>query len=104
MNLITFENICKSYSEKKLIENLSFGINDGEKIGLIGVNGTGKSTLLKIVAGAEEIDSGKITKANRVRIEYLPQSPDYDKMQLFLNRYLRLNQKSLIFLVDIKIY
>ncbi|MED9947392.1 MAG: ABC transporter ATP-binding protein, partial [Peptacetobacter hiranonis] len=41
MNLITFENICKSYSEKKLIENLSFGINDGEKIGLIGVNGTG---------------------------------------------------------------
>ena len=92
MNLITFENICKSYSEKKLIENLSFGINDGEKIGLIGVNGTGKSTLLKIVAGAEEIDSGKITKANRVR------------MQLFLNRFLRLNQKSLIFLVDIKIY
>ena len=100
MNLITFENICKSYSEKKLIENLSFGINDGEKIGLIGVNGTGKSTLLKIVAGAEEIDSGKITKANRVYHRALTMT----KMQLFLNRFLRLNHKSLIFLVDIKIY
>ncbi|WP_414697643.1 ABC-F family ATP-binding cassette domain-containing protein [Peptacetobacter sp. AB845] len=95
MNLITFENICKSYSEKKLIENLSFGINDGEKIGLIGVNGTGKSTLLKIVAGAEEIDSGKITKANRVRIEYLPQSPDYDENATVLEQVFKAESKEL---------
>lgn len=79
MNLMTLENISKSYSEKKLLENISFGINEGEKIGIIGVNGTGKSTLLKIIAGAEVCDSGTITKANRVRIEYLPQNPDYNE-------------------------
>lgn len=79
MNLITLENISKSYSEKKLIENISLGINDKEKIGLIGVNGTGKSTLLKIIAGAEIPDDGTITKANKVRIEYLPQNPYYDE-------------------------
>lgn len=79
MNLMTLENICKSYSEKTLLENISLGINEGEKIGLIGVNGTGKSTLLKIIAGAEEKDFGTITKANRVRVEYLPQNPKYDE-------------------------
>ena len=79
MNLITLENISKSYSEKKLLENISLGINDKEKIGLIGVKGTGKSTLLKIIAGAEMEDSGTITKANKVRIEYLPQNPYYDE-------------------------
>lgn len=79
MNLITLENISKSYSEKKLVENISLGINDKEKIGLIGVNGTGKSTLLKIIAGAEIPDDGTITKANKLRIEYLPQNPYYDE-------------------------
>ncbi|MGL4913943.1 MAG: ABC-F family ATP-binding cassette domain-containing protein [Romboutsia sp.] len=79
MNLMTLENICKSYSEKTLLENISLGINEGEKIGIIGVNGTGKSTLLKIIAGAEFCDSGSVTKANRVRIEYLPQNPDYNE-------------------------
>lgn len=79
MNLITLENISKSYSEKKLLEDISLGINDKEKIGLIGVNGTGKSTLLKIIAGAQIPDDGTITKANKVRIEYLPQNPYYDE-------------------------
>ena len=79
MNLITLENISKSYSEKKLLEDISLGINDKEKIGLIGVNGTGKSTLLKIIAGVEIPDDGTITKANKVRIEYLPQNPYYDE-------------------------
>lgn len=79
MNLITLENITKSYSEKVLVNNISLGINEGEKIGLIGVNGTGKSTLLKIMAGVEEPDNGTITKPNKVRIEYLPQNPYYDE-------------------------
>ncbi|SCH02768.1 ABC-F family ATP-binding cassette domain-containing protein [Romboutsia sp. 1001713B170207_170306_H8] len=79
MNLMTLENISKSYSEKTLLKDISLGINEGEKIGLIGVNGTGKSTLLKIIAGAEEAESGTITKANKVRVEYLPQNPDYDE-------------------------
>lgn len=78
MNLITLENISKSYSEKILANNISLGINEGEKIGLIGVNGTGKSSFLKIVAGVEEPDEGTVTKGNRVRIEYLAQTPDYD--------------------------
>jgi ABC transport system ATP-binding/permease protein len=79
MNLIALENITKSYSEKVLVNNISLGINEGEKIGLIGVNGTGKSTLLKIIAGVEEADSGSIIKPNKVRIEYLPQNPHYDE-------------------------
>ena len=89
MNLITLENISKSYSEKKLVENISLGINDKEKIGLIGVNGTGKSTLLKIIAGAEIPDDGTITKANKVRIEYLPQNPYYDEDATVLEQVLK---------------
>lgn len=79
MNLMTLENISKSYSEKILLKDISLGINEGEKIGIIGVNGTGKSTLLKIIAGAEVPDDGTIIKANRVRVEYLPQNPDYNE-------------------------
>lgn len=79
MNLMTLENISKSYSEKILLKDISFGINEGEKIGIIGVNGTGKSTLLKIIAGAEIPDNGTIIKANRVKVEYLPQNPDYNE-------------------------
>ena len=82
MNLMTLENISKSYSEKILLKDISLGINEGEKIGIIGVNGTGKSTLLKIIAGVEVPDDGTIIKANRVRVEYLPQNPDYNEVLL----------------------
>lgn len=78
MNLLTAESITKSYSEKTLINNISIGINEGDKIGVIGINGTGKTTLLKIIAGFEQPEAGKITKGNSVRIEYLPQNPDFD--------------------------
>ena len=78
MNLITLENISKNYSEKKLLDNISLGINEGDKIGVIGINGTGKSTFLKIIAGVEHCDSGNIIKGNKVRIEYLSQNPEYD--------------------------
>lgn len=74
MNLITLENIYKSYSDKILLNGISLGINEGEKIGLIGVNGTGKSTLLKIIAGVENYDSGNINKLNNLTIKYLPQN------------------------------
>ncbi|SHK00238.1 ATP-binding cassette, subfamily F, uup [Geosporobacter subterraneus DSM 17957] len=73
MNLLSAENISKSYSEKLLLQNISFGIDAGDKIGIIGINGTGKTTLLKIVAGVEEADEGRLIKGNGVRIEYLPQ-------------------------------
>jgi len=79
MNLISIENISKSYSEKVLLNNISLGIGEGDKIGVIGVNGTGKSTFLKIVAGVEEAEEGKIIIGNKVRIEYLPQNPYFDE-------------------------
>jgi ATP-binding cassette subfamily F protein uup len=78
MNLLSIENISKSYSEKPLLENISLGINEGDKIGVIGVNGVGKSTLLKIIAGAEQADTGRLIKGNDVTIEYLPQNPYFD--------------------------
>lgn len=78
MNLISAENISKSYSEKILLDNINIGINEGDKIGIIGINGTGKSTLLKIIAGIEIPDEGKVITGNSVKIEYLPQNPDFD--------------------------
>ncbi|SHI03793.1 ATP-binding cassette, subfamily F, uup [Clostridium collagenovorans DSM 3089] len=75
MNLLSAENISKSYSEKILFDKISLGINEGDKIGVIGVNGTGKSTLLKVLAGIESLDQGSIIKGNGVTIEYLPQNP-----------------------------
>lgn len=77
MNLITIENITKSYSEKVLINDISLGINEGDKIGIVGINGVGKSTLLKIIAGIEKPDNGRITRGNSVSVEYLSQSPDF---------------------------
>lgn len=78
MNLLTAENISKSYSEKQLFNNINLGINEGDKIGVIGVNGTGKTTLLKIIAGVEVPDGGRVVKGNSVKIEYLMQSPEFD--------------------------
>lgn len=77
MNLLTAENICKNYSEKILLENICLGINEGDKIGIIGVNGTGKSTLLKILSGFEIPDRGRITRANKCDLGYLPQNCDF---------------------------
>jgi ATP-binding cassette subfamily F protein uup len=73
--LLTAENISKSYTIKPLLSNISIFMNEGDKIGVIGVNGTGKSTLLKILAAKEDPDSGKIMKNPNLRIEYLPQNP-----------------------------
>ena len=78
MILLNATDISKSYTVNPLLSNLSYAINEGDKIGLIGVNGTGKSTLLRITAGAEEPDSGKIILTGGVRIGYLPQAPAYD--------------------------
>lgn len=100
MNLITLENITKSYSEKILVNNISLGINEGDKIGLIGVNGTGKSTLLKIIAGVEETDSGNITKPNKVRIEYLPQNPYYDESATVLEQVFKGTSSEMKLLCD----
>lgn len=90
MNLLTAENISKSFnSDKILFDNISLGINEGDKIGLIGINGTGKSTLLKILAGEEEADSGKLTKGNAVRIAYLPQNPEFDDSESVISEVIK---------------
>lgn len=78
MVLVNADKISKSYTEKPLLKDISLSIHEGEKIGLIGVNGTGKSTLLRIVAGLEYPDSGRVTYTNNVRAAFLPQHPDYD--------------------------
>lgn len=78
MNILTVESISKSFSEKPLLSGISLGIDDQDKIGVIGINGTGKSTLLKLIAGIEEPDSGRIVRGNSVRIEYLAQNPEFD--------------------------
>ena len=75
MNLFKMENITKSYTDRILLDDVGFSINENEKIGVIGVNGMGKSTLLKVVAGIEEADAGKISMGNQVKICYLPQTP-----------------------------
>lgn len=78
MILLSAQNITKIYVERKILDNVSFFLNEGDKIGIIGVNGMGKSTLLKILAGREHYDSGEITKTGGVRIGYLPQTPVFD--------------------------
>ena len=81
MILLSAEKITKNYSEKKLLQDITLYLSEGDKAGLIGINGTGKSTLLKIIAGLELPDSGTISKAAGIRIGYLLQNPIYgDKL------------------------
>lgn len=78
MNIMTVEDLYKSYGEKVLFDGIHFQINEKERIGLVGVNGTGKSTLLKIMAGLESTERGKLIHANHFHVEYLPQNPSFD--------------------------
>lgn len=78
MNIMTVQQLSKSYGDKILFQDASFGMEDQDKIGVIGVNGTGKSTFLKVIAGLEPADAGKITIGNRIRVQYLAQNPDFD--------------------------
>ena len=77
MNVLNIEHISKIFGDKKIFDDISCGIHNGDKIGIIGINGTGKSTLLKIIAGEEEADEGQVISQNGLRITYLPQMPDF---------------------------
>lgn len=79
MILLSAQNISKTYMERKIFDNISFFLNEGDKVGIIGINGTGKSTLLRILANAEEPDSGEIICTNGIRISYLSQTPKFKK-------------------------
>lgn len=95
MNIINIQNISKSFSERPLIENTSLAIRENDKIGFIGLNGTGKTTLLKIIAGVLEADSGEITKASTINIEYLPQNIEFDLEMTILEQVFKSNSDNI---------
>lgn len=85
MNILNIEHVSKIFGEKKIFDDVSYGIQEGDKIGIIGINGTGKTTLLKMIAGLEETDEGNIIKQNGLRITYLPQNPEFPEGATILN-------------------
>lgn len=95
MNLLTAEHLTKVFTARKLLDDADFSINEGEKIGVIGINGTGKSTLLRIVAGLEEPDSGTVIKGRNLTIRYLPQTPVFDRDATVLEAILKDNVNSI---------
>ena len=78
MNLLVMDNISKTYGDKLIMQNVCLGIEEGDKIGLVGINGSGKSSLLKLVMGWEEADQGSIIRPKHLRINYLPQNPQFE--------------------------
>ncbi|MGY3795043.1 ABC-F family ATP-binding cassette domain-containing protein [Aquimarina sp. 433] len=78
MNYVSVENIAKSFGERVLFNNISFGINEGQKIGFVAKNGTGKTSLLNIVAGDEEPDEGQVVYRKNLKVAFLPQEPNLD--------------------------
>lgn len=77
MNILNIEHVSKVFGEKIVFDDVSYGIHQGDKIGIIGINGTGKTTILKIIAGLEEPDEGQVIMQNGLRITYLPQNPEF---------------------------
>jgi len=89
MNILSMKNVSKSFSEKVLFEDISFGVEDNDRIGLVGINGTGKSTFLKILSGQIEPDSGSIARSSGITIQYLPQNPEFDMDMTVLEHILQ---------------
>ena len=92
MNILTVDEITKAYGERKVFDKASFFLQEGEKAGIIGINGTGKSTLLKMIAGYEAPDSGKIIMANNLTVRYLPQTPVFEVGDTVLQAVVRDNR------------
>lgn len=95
MSIVNVKDLNKSFGEKVLFDNISFTINDGEKIGLLGVNGTGKSTLLNIIVGKEYYESGEINVVSKKRIEFLSQNPEYDEESTILDQIFKNDTKEM---------
>ena len=87
------EDLTKSYGDRILFDSISFGVNEGDKIGIIAKNGTGKSTFLKIIADKENVDDGKITFKNDLRVGYLEQIPEFNPYSTVLEACLNENGK-----------
>ena len=91
MNILTADNLSVRFGERKIFSGASFYLQEGEKIGIIGINGTGKSTLLKIIAGLEEPDEGRVIMANHCVVRFLPQNPEFDKDDTVIQAVLKGN-------------
>ncbi|MBQ5702608.1 MAG: ABC-F family ATP-binding cassette domain-containing protein, partial [Peptococcaceae bacterium] len=89
MLLMAATNLCKTHGLKVMFDHISINIDSGDKIGLLGINGTGKSTLLKILAGVAQADSGEIQTSNQLVLEYLPQHPVFDENATVLQQIFR---------------
>lgn len=100
MILLSLNNIKKTYGEKVIFNDLSLGIDDTEKIGMIGINGTGKSSLLKIMAGLETPDGGEVITSNELVIEYLPQNPEFDEESTVIEQVFKGNSSFMMVLRD----
>ena len=75
MNILNIEHVSKIFGDKKIFDDVSYGVQEGDKIGIVGLNGTGKTTMLNIIAGVEEVDEGQINMQNGIRLAYLSQNP-----------------------------
>ncbi len=103
MNLLTIEKFSKAYTDRVLFEDAAFHIQEGEKIGVIGMNGMGKSTLLKIIAGIEETDTGEVIMGNHVKIGYLMQTPVFAEKATVLSAALSgLDEQDMVLVSDAK--
>jgi len=100
MTIISLEDIGISYGPRCLFEGVTFGLDDGDKVGLIGLNGSGKSTLLRIIAGQEQPDTGRATIANERVVAYLPQNPPFDPDQTVLDAVFAANDELMQLLRD----
>ncbi len=85
MNVLNIEHISKIFGEKRIFDDVSYGIHEGDKIGIVGINGTGKTTFLKMIAGLEEPDEGQIIRQNGLRVTYLPQNPVFPEGETVLD-------------------
>lgn len=95
MILLNIEEVSKAYTDKVLMKNISFSIHEGDKIGFIGVNGTGKTTLLKLISGMDEADSGRIIRSKGINIEYMPQNVEFDPNSTILDEVFKGNSDNM---------
>ena len=93
MNLINIEHISKIYGEKVIFDDASFGVQQGDKIGIVGINGTGKSTLLKVVAGEEIPDEGQVVRQNGLKIAFVPQNPTFPEGWISVPTHFRMQMR-----------
>ncbi len=100
MYITQIENLTKSYGDKKLFHNLNFGIDQDDKIGLIGLNGTGKSSLIKVIAGIDAPDAGQVHFYGSKRIEYLSQDPEFDDRLTVIDTILKMDSPEMRLIRD----